>query len=231
MSLALVILCSVTVFAEQVVLSSGIGDGPLIRAYGEILRVAYGRIGIDLVIEHMPWERSLRSSETGKFDGEVFRAPVVEKVSPDLVRVDVPLGFIEFLAYSNRQDVTVARWDDLARYRVGYLRGIKVIEAHLNPQNNNIGAKDAKQLIGVLMYGRVDVVVANKLFMQNAMTIYGDQSIRPLEPSLEVTPSYHYLHESKRHLVGPLEKVLRGMREDGTIDRITNRAVKESMEE
>ncbi len=65
----------------------------LFRGIGaEILKVAYGKIGIPIEMAVMPGKRALKESSKVKADGEVHRIFKIGEVYPTLIRVPTPIN-------------------------------------------------------------------------------------------------------------------------------------------
>jgi len=210
--------------APQLVLATGTRE-PLISAPGlpgfveEVVRAALERIGIELVVVPLPIERALVNADAGIEDGDLFRAAGFETEYPNLVRVPQPLLEQEFVALALRADVQVGRWDDLARYNVGYLTGQKIIERQLEGAANATVVRDTLLLLGLLVQGRVDVIIHNREVALLAARRAGI-ALRVLEPPLLRVPMYMYLHRRHHALVPRIAAALAQVRRDGTWQRL-----------
>jgi polar amino acid transport system substrate-binding protein len=91
---------------------------------GEILRVAYARLGISLEFVAVPALRSLVESSEGRLDGEVQRILNVEAQYPTLLAVKPSINFIQPAVFVKRLDFKVEGWPSIANYHVGIVRGV-----------------------------------------------------------------------------------------------------------
>lgn len=88
-----------------------------------LTREFFGRIGIDVTLTALPFERSLINANAGLEDGHPFRASGFEAEYPNLVQVPERIMDLDFVAYALRAEVQVRDWNDLARYSVAYVAG------------------------------------------------------------------------------------------------------------
>ena len=181
----------------------------------QILKRAYERAGHDLEIVFLPGRRSLVESNSGRFDGELIRLPVIEKDYPNLVRVDAPLLNISLYAFSHSPAVAeITSWQDLNKYRIVMRRGVKILEANVKAPNV-ILVDSSDQLFNILERGRADLVITNS----RTAILYARTGIQR-SPALYDQAGYHYIHKSHPELVKQIGASLRELKEAGITDRI-----------
>jgi polar amino acid transport system substrate-binding protein len=188
----------------------------------ELLREALRRIGHDLAVLSLPPERALVNANAGIEDGDMFRAPGLEKDYPNLVRVPQPLLENDFVAFTLRADVDVQRWADLARYSVAHITGYKILERQLAGSTNVTTVRDNELLLALLANGRADVIL-NSRWVGLWFARRAGLSLRELEPPLLRVPMFTYLHRRHQALVSPLAEALAEARRDGTWQRLHQR--------
>ena len=116
-------------------ISTLIEKDPATSIAKKIVETAYLKLGIHIVVNYLPGERSLRSANNGEMDGELYRKLGMERDYPNLLIVPVPLLTYEIVIFTNGTNFTINGWDSLRPYTIGFVKGIKIIE------QNTIGMK------------------------------------------------------------------------------------------
>lgn len=179
-----------------------------------VIEEAYRRLGVEITVKHYPGDRSLKYSNRGASDGELFRIDYISKVYKNLVKVPVPINQMEGVAFSTNPDIEISGWDSLRKYKVGIRRGIKFSEngtQSMNPYVVNLN----QQLISVLLKGKVDLIVLTRGNGLEMIKKFESPSIKAIEPPIQKYNLYHYLHKKNLHLLPKLEKVLKEMAAEG----------------
>jgi polar amino acid transport system substrate-binding protein len=194
------------------------GD-PATSVATRILTEAYGRLGITLKVTTMPGERSLVSANTGVTDGELYRKSDITAQYPNLRIVPVPLMRYEIVAFCRCKPFVIKDWSSLKPYRIGYIKGIKIVEQNTVGMNaESVGT--LKQAFAKLELGRSDIVLANRVTGIAALRAQQLNDVVVLSPPLASFPVYHYVFKNHEDLVPKLTEVLRQMEKDGTLERI-----------
>lgn len=199
---------------------------------GEILKVAYARLGIQVQFVAVPPLRSLLESSEGRVDGEVQRILKVETQYPTLIAVRPSINFIEPAAFVKKADFKVQGWESIAPYRVGIVRGVGSSETGTRGMSRVTAVPSMEALMRMLAAERLDVAVNDRLsgvLILHQLGLAGE--VHPLEPPLQRIPLYHLLHVKHVDLIGRVEEVLRGMAASGELEQIRLRAVKSLGEE
>ena len=197
------------------------------RIGGEILKTVYARLGIDVQFVAVPPLRSLVESSEGRLDGEVQRILNVEAQYPTLVAIRPSINFIEPSAFVKKQDFKVQGWPSIAAYRIGIVRGVGSSEAGTRGMAHVTAVPSMDALMRMLAAERIDVAVNDRLsgiLILQQLGLQGD--LRPLDPPLQRTPLYHFLHMKHLDLVPRVEEALRGMAASGELEQIRVRAVR-----
>ncbi|MBV8124348.1 MAG: transporter substrate-binding domain-containing protein [Burkholderiaceae bacterium] len=210
--------------AQQIHLTTFDNDRPISVVCEAILKVAYQRIGLELVIDQMPGERAILSASRGESDGALYRIAGFEKNYPDLIPVPVPLYHVEFVVFSKRLQFPVKDWSSLANYTIGYRRGYKVVELNTRQWRSDPAATQA-QLYRKLEIGRTDLVVDDRKSGLYALQKLGISDVRLLNPPLMETQFYHFLHRKRADLVPRIQATLMEMSRTHEIDRIAQDAM------
>lgn len=200
-------------------ISTLIDPDPATIVATKILTQAYAKMGMTLKIEGMPGERSLVSANTGATDGELYRKADIEKLYPNLRMVPVPLMRYEIVAFCRCTPFAVNGWESLKPYRIGFVKGIKIIE------QNTVGmqvepVRTLKQAFLKLELGRTDIVLANRVSGNAELRSQHLNGVIVLQPALASFQVYHYLSRNHEELVPKLTEILRQMEKEGKLERI-----------
>jgi ABC-type amino acid transport substrate-binding protein len=188
---------------------------------GEILKAAYGRLGITVELVDLPAKRALAESSQGRVDGEVHRILAVQSEYPSLIPVRPSINYIEPSAFVKQREFPVDGWSSIAPYSIGIVRGVGSSERGTNGMSKVEAVATMDQLMQMLASGRIDVAVNDRfsgVLVNKKLRL--DTVVRPLSPALEHIPLYHFLHERHRDLVPRVEKVLRDMEASGELERL-----------
>lgn len=222
--LFLFVLSGTSVAQEPSTLVLGLHRGAKSYVSLQVLKAAYGRLGIEAVGKLEPEGRSLADSTEGYLDGEVHRIEGTERDFPELIRIPVPINKHEGVAFAYRNDIAVEGWESLEGYRVGRLIGIVFAENGLQNMSNVTALPDINKLFDLLVAGRLDVVVYVRDGLVSQQKRLQDEQLHIIEPPLIVEPLYHYLHTNHKALVPRITRVLQQMQADGEIKRIQEQA-------
>lgn len=206
-----------SVAAAEAMVVSYIGDPASIKGFN-ILKAAYGRLGIDLKAETMPHERSLRLANSGETDGDVMRIAGIEAQFSDLIRVPEPVYSFDVVAFSTGLTFKVEGWNSLRPYGLCIVRGMRVAEQGTEGMDRII-ANNVEQIIEMLRNGRCQLLIAGPSTWLDIDRLRAGP-ILMLEPPIVSVPLYHLLNRKHAVLAPRLAEILKQMREDGTIAAI-----------
>jgi ABC-type amino acid transport substrate-binding protein len=189
-----------------------------------IVREAYHRLGIDVMIKKYPAERAVRLADQGEVDGEVQRVAGLSERYPHLIQVQPAINFIEATVFSKTTDFPVDGWESLSPHRIGLIRGIKFAEQ--NTQGMSVAPADGYDtLFRLLDRGRVDIALSPRVNGWYHLRRMGMEGIHTLEPSVAVVDLYHYVHRKHADLVPQISAMFSRMRASGELPRIRARVV------
>ncbi|MBB4844181.1 polar amino acid transport system substrate-binding protein [Paucibacter oligotrophus] len=184
-----------------------------------VMREAYLRLGIALEVQAMPGERSLISANSGETDGELYRKMGIDKSYPQLIRVPVPLQTYEIVVFTKLEPFKVEGWESLRPYKIGFVKGIKIIEEKtLGMQAESVATMH--QAFTKLDRGRSELVLANRVTGLASLRAHQFQGVKVLLPPLASFFVYHYLNKKHAALVPKLSEVLKHMEQERTLQRI-----------
>lgn len=183
------------------------------------MRQAYRRLGDDLLVERMPAERSLISANAGETDGERYRRAGIEQVYPHLHRVPAALASYEIVAFAREHWLPVQGWESLRPYRLGFVKGIKVLEEKTAGMQVDAVTKP-QQAFARLEQGRCDSVLANRITGLALLRAQPKSGIAVVGAPLTAFPVFHYLPEKHLALLAALSASLQEMERDHSLARI-----------
>ena len=184
-----------------------------------VLKEAYQKLGIEVVMKPLPGERALRTSNSGKVDGEVFRIANVQKRYKNLIPVPTSINVLQGMVFSHDKNVTVNGWQSLATYKIGGQVGIKFVERGTKGMNR-IMVDTNEQLFKMLNAKRIDLAIAAHINGAKTISQLKLQSINILQPPVIEHKLYHYLHKKHAALVPKIDSVLTEMQRTGRIQQI-----------
>ena len=189
-----------------------------------VLKEAFHRIGMQAEIVFTPTERSLVDVNAGLLDAEINRIEGMEKNFPNLVRVPEPNMTMDFVAFS-KHDQDVSSWESIRNMYVGVIRGWKILEEHTRDFPHVTLVPTETELFTMLDKERLDIALYDKLTGYEYLNQHGFSGIRHLEPPLVSRDMFLYLHVKHSELLDDIAEALRGMKADGTYDRIVRESL------
>ena len=72
-----------------------------------IAKEAFRRIGVEIELPYLPTERSISAANDGLHDGELNRIAGMEKIYPNLIRVDESMMDFEFVGLTKNISMTL----------------------------------------------------------------------------------------------------------------------------
>jgi len=193
-------------------LSNADGTGIIDRVAIE----AFRRVGVTACIEQLPCERSLLNADAGVTDGDILRIPsVVTAKYANLVVVPEVLYALPMSGFVSRPNIQARGLDDLAKQRVGYVLGWKILEEQVRAADI-LRVRGPGELFPLLPEGKADIVIYERATGLYLVKELGLKGIRVLDPPLLVTPQHLMLHRRHQHLVEPLAAAIRAIKADGS---------------
>ncbi len=218
--LLLIYLSSNIVYADDVyTITSGSKSSIYAKLSEEIVKEAYTKLGLDVNFKYTAAERSLVLANSGKVDGELFRAGIVEDLYPNLYKINEPLYYVDIVAFSINKDVTINRWSDLEEYKIAIERGIKISEINTHDMFV-IKADTLDKAFELLKFKRVDIVICGYLRGVNIATNLSLLEQVKHSVPLSQTPVYHFVHIKNEALIHKLELAIKEIDNESIIKRI-----------
>ncbi|MBU1042152.1 MAG: transporter substrate-binding domain-containing protein [Proteobacteria bacterium] len=193
-----------------------------------IVQEAFHRLGVPVRQVVVSAERAMRNADQGLDDGVYSRVSGLSRLYPNLIMVAEPLSAFDFAAFSTDPSMRIPDWKGLERYDVGIVTGWKIVEANTANVRSLCQTHSEESLLALLDKGRVEVAVLGLDSGREILRRKGYTKISPLSPPLAHRDMHLYLNKRHADLVPKLDAVLRQMRRDGTIRRLTRAGLGEA---
>lgn len=194
-------------------------ERPIMVAERQLLDVAFARAGLRYALEFNPAERALAGFQNGSLDGDVNRIATFHQSYADAIRVEPHVQTAFFYAVGNPVATAPASWQDLAKYRIAYVRGFKGIEIRTAavPQREVTDSDEA--CLRMAQARRVDwcVLPADRKGAWPLIAQFGEPMIGALIDAIKV---YIWLGPQHREAAQQLSRVLREMDRAGELQKI-----------
>lgn len=188
-----------------------------------VLEVAARRINITVVARPMPAERGVVEASMGQLDGAVGRSLGVEQKYPELLRVPEPVYHYAPTAYSYMRPDVRGGWAALRSYSLCIRRGLQLTTVRTRDMARQQLA-DEVSMLRMLKEGGCEVAIMDRNEPAAKAAMAADPGLAQLRPPLEEMPLYIYLHKRHAALVPKLAAVLRQMRSDGSLQKLSGEA-------
>ena len=161
---------------QQAPLSTPENTGVIDVVYQNLAR----RLGITILIQHLPAERALINANTGIEDGDICRVAGLSKKYPNLLRVPEVLMPIKLVALSKNFNFTVSGFESLQPYHVGFVIGRKALEEKVKNVKTLTKFATDEEIIAALDKNQIDVGIMEK--SQAMMRTHAYPSLKILQP-------------------------------------------------
>lgn len=185
----------------------------------EVLRRAYAKLGISFEPQLLPLRRGLQMAQRGELDGDLMRAAAVLDQTPQLLKINVPVAEVSYNAYKRGVCPDKISLAVLAKSKVAYFRGTRVIEALL-PASALIESNNNWDALRRMQLGQADYALDVALESDVSLITHGSKGICKIAKPVSSALLFHALNERHAALAEALEPVLRAMSESGEIAAI-----------
>jgi len=179
------------------------------------------RNNITLIIQKIPYKRSLINVNSGIDDADVARILDISKYYPNLVTVPESIYNLEIVALTNKVGLNIKKLEDLKPYHVGIIRGMKIAKLKMvdvNPKSL-IEATDYNGLLNLLTKGRIDVAFVDKMgIIKEVLKSQTEDYYLKTSPLISVK-LYMQLNKKFKKYVVLFEQTLRSIKNDGTYQK------------
>jgi len=179
-------------------------------------REALNRVGYDVRFDTLSGERALLYANQGISDGEGDRVKGMQKLYPNLIRVDEPTVNWEFVAFSLQHNIAIEGWQSIKQYSVGLINGWKILERNTKDVRVQTKVKDIDILFTLLKNKRADLVLMEAWQGLHYLSQHPITGVKILTPPLATKEKYMYLHKKHSKIAPKIATALREMKKDGT---------------
>lgn len=185
-----------------------------------VLARALQRLGLSVSFEPLPLRRSLRMTEQGQLDGETLRIRAIVQYHPTLLLVPVPTATVKVIGYVRQRQAGLVDWPALPQLRVGYPRGIVLIENLLAGVPRKVEATTHADLLRLLRADAIDIALLTLAAGEPEPDAAEMAGLAALPTPLSATQLHPLLHERHRELLPRLTAVLQQMEDSGESARL-----------
>lgn len=188
----------------------------------QVITEAFKRAGARAeVLVYDASARAMEQANAGIDAGFAMRVKGLEKRFTNMLMVPETIISNDFVALSKGQTVETKDWNTLDQFDIAYILGWKVFERNLGHHKGVIKPRNADQLVDLLRLDRVDFILYER--WQGAWRAKNQGlKVTVHEPPLAAVPMYIYLHKSHAALVDKVSAALKGMKADGSYQRIVD---------
>jgi len=205
------------IYAQEILRLNNPFNSPEAEFMESIWKEVAKRNNISLIIQKIPYKRSLINVNSGIDDADVARILDISKYYPNLVTVPESIYNLEIVAFTNKIGLNIKKLEDLKPYHVGIIRGMKIAKlkmSDLSPKSL-IEATDYNRLLNLLIKGRIDVAFVDKMgIMKEVLKSKTEDSYLKMSPLISVK-LYMQLNKKFKKYVVPFEHTLRSIKNDG----------------
>ncbi len=215
----------VSVFPEagakrRIVIGSAGENMPPTIVASAILAEAYERAGFSAEFAAFPPNRMIASLTAGTIDAIVLAEASLERESPGLIRIDIPIWTDELVAFSEKQ-LRIRAWKDLRGHRVGFLTAMLIIEQNIPGGAERFPAQGIVQLFRMLDTDRTDVVVTSRTIGKLMIGRLGLVDVRESGDTLAIVTNYHFLSRGNEDVAARVSAALAEMKRSGRMAEVT----------
>jgi len=192
-----------------------------------VLARAYAELKQPVEFVDLPIRRAMTMLLAEELDGNVYRVAELAAQQPTLYRVETPINMPEVSVYALDSRARPANWSQLGDLRVGYLRGVLLIERNLTSTVRRVEANSQADMFRMLQRNMIDVALAVEPAQSPPHPTAVASGIQRLDSVLAQTPLHHYLLARHRDIGVRLNTVLQRMQVSGELDAIRARVLRQ----
>lgn len=200
---------------------------PQVQFAKRIFSEIFESLNYELKIEVLPSIRLVKQTETGAIDGELIRMSNYGSTHPYLTRVDEPIFEFVVAIYSNDAQLNLTSSQDLKGLKVGYRRGVKVVENELLKifkESDLVQFTDVPYAIKKLSTNRIDAYVGVESLTDEILMRQPDETVSNIFKALKLKKesAHLFLGKNASFLAPKVSLALKEMKLSGSYDEIKN---------
>lgn len=194
-----------------------------------IAKAAFKKVGYDIEIQFMDWNRAVGLTKSGKVDG-LFGCYFTEERSKSMSMSD-SMGEVEIVLFSKKgANISYTNMEALRPYKIGGMRGNAYTKEFDSADYLKKEFVDKMEInFKKLLKGRLDLVIGSRLTLQTVLNSQFAQDLDKIEvvkPALQ-SNSLHIGFSRKvdgyAKTTADFNKGLKMIKEDGTMEAITKK--------
>lgn len=207
---------------------STIEGSPVSDICSMIIRDIYEKAGLEITIVPMPAVRATSESTAGKIDGETHRIEAYGDKHEELLIVPFSYYSIDTNLFTQQNNPAAGKsLSELSDYKFVILKGVSQSQELTRGFPRVQEFEDSETMIRFLMMKRADFAILSRLHGMEVLKELRADDIIPLEPPVDETRLYHYVHKKHGDLVPLLMKTMKEMEQSGELAEIIRRAEEE----
>lgn len=191
----------------------------------QVLREIYNRLNIPIDITPRPAKRAIYETSLGSKDGEILRIWSYGDINPTLIRIPIPIGYIETQAFAHKDFQFNLK--DKNKYTYAIVRGVQhTLDATIT-FNKITEFSEPSTMMSFVLHKRAEIALSSKLdglYQLQKLKIY---RIVPIGGVWETHPLYHYIHEKHKDLIPKITTVIIEMTNSGELHELWENAVEQ----
>jgi polar amino acid transport system substrate-binding protein len=193
-----------------------------------LIKDIYRKAGLEPQIEALPAKRANQVTLDGSKDGEVARISPYAGNNPPLLRVDPPYYYLSTSAFTKiGRKLVIQTKEDLARYRVGIVRGIAHAERAVEGIPSVTIVDGYSSLYRMIDAGRIDVVIDTGINGQAEIRLLGLESSVGLAGDIAKFDLHHILHPRQKGLIPKISAAIKALQSSGELDALIKKYEKQ----
>lgn len=192
-----------------------------------VLARAYAELRQPVEFVDLPIRRAMTMLLAEELDGNIYRVAELAAQQPTLFRVETPINTTEVRVYALDTRARPTNWGQLGGLRVGYLRGVLLIERNLPSDAQGVEANSQADMFRMLQHNMIDVALAVEPAQGLPHPTAVANGIKRLDAMLAQTPLHHYLLARHRGIGVRLNTVLKRMQASGELNAIRAKVLRE----
>ncbi|WP_375750413.1 substrate-binding periplasmic protein [Vibrio sp. HN007] len=188
-----------------------------------VINEVYQRLGYDVLITPMPGKRAFYESARGGRDGEMLRIWSYGKTNPSLIRIPIPVAYIETQAFA-RSDFSYIH-KDRANYEYAIVRGVQHTLDATMTFDKVVEFTESSTMMSFVLLGRADIALSSNLDGRYQLKLLGIKDVVPVGKVWARHPLYHYVHERHQALIPDITKMIAEMESNGDLERLWHEAL------
>lgn len=190
-----------------------------------VLPQIYQRLGHTIEITPLPAKRAQLAAVSGQLHGEIMRIYTYGEENPSVIRVPTPYYSLETMAFVHvDRNLKIDSKDDLASLFVAKIRGVKHTNNITEGLTQVLDMSSTEDILKMVNSGKVDVALTNTIDGFLTIKKLGLKKVVAIDKPLATLDLYHYLHKRYQYLIPELDKTIREMQRDGSLQALISAA-------